>query len=214
MQVLDIAGLRSTSGAFRSALAEMALSIGLNPSYIAAVMAIETGRTFSPSIRNPDTGATGLIQFMPPTARAMGTTTDALARMSNVQQLAWVKKFLQPYLPRIRPDVPGDYYLAVFWPAYIGHDRSKVIYSAGDTGYIQNRGLDRDGDGLLTVGDVVATVEGVVNAALQRPPLEVPVGASLLTWTFGGLVAVLVGTAVYERRGDVRSLVRKYAPVL
>jgi len=214
VQVLDIAGLRSTSGAFRSALAETALSIGLNPSYLAAVMAIETGRTYSPSIRNPDTNATGLIQFMPATARAMGTTVDELARMSNVKQLEWVKRFFLPHLRRIRPDVPGDYYLAVFMPAYIGHDPSKVLFTSGETGYTQNRGLDRNADGVITVGDVTTTIDGVVARALQFPPLEVPVGASLMSWMFGGLVAVLVGAALYDRRRDMKSLVNKYAPIL
>lgn len=212
MQVLDIAGLRQTSSAFRSALAEMALSIGLDPSYIAAVMKVETGGTFSPSIRNPFTGATGLIQFMPATARAMGTSTDELGRMSNIQQLEWVKRFFRPYLNRIRPHVPGDYYLAVFYPAMIGRAPDTVIYSAGDTGYAQNAGLDRNGDGLITVSDVTGTVDGVVAAARQRPPLEVSVGVSLLAWTFGGLVAVLVGTAVYERRRELSHFLEKYRP--
>lgn len=211
VQVLDVAGLRQTSSAFKSALAEMALSMGLDPGYIAAVMAIETGRTFSASIRNPHTNATGLIQFMPGTARAMGTTVDDLARMSNVAQLEYVKRFFKPYLSRIRPNVPGDYYLAVFWPAYIGHDPSKVIFSAGDTGYAQNSGLDKNGDGRITVGDVVATVDGVVAAARQRAPLDVPVGVSLVTWMFWGTVATLVGAAVYERRREVESAVRRYA---
>lgn len=218
MQVLDIAGLRNTSGSFRSALAETALSMGLNPSYLAAVMAIETGRTYSPSIQNPDTRATGLIQFMPlrnqaiPGMTSVGVTTSDLARMSNVKQLEYVKRFFRPYLSKIRPDVVGDYYLAVFMPAFIGSDPSKVLFSSGETGYAQNVGLDRNGDGLITVGDVVSTVEGVVASARQRPSLDVPVGASLLAWTFGGLVAVLVGTALYERRRDVKSLIGKYAP--
>lgn len=187
----------------------MALSIGLNPSYIAAVMKVETGGTYSPSIRNPDTGATGLIQFMPRTAEAMGTSTSELARMSNVQQLEYVKRFFRPYLSRIRPDVPGDYYLAVFMPAYIGRDPGTVLFSAGDTGYAQNAGLDRNGDGLITVGDVTGTVDGVVAAAMTRPPLEVSVGASLLGWTFGTLVAGLVGVAVYERRRDIAQFLQK-----
>lgn len=211
MQVLDIAGLRQTSEGFRSALAEMALSIGLDPSYLAACMAVETGRTFSPSIQNPYTRATGLIQFMPATARAMGTTVEQLASMSAVAQLEYVKRYFRPYLSRIRPSVPGDYYLAVFMPAYIGRDASTVLFSAGETGYAQNSGLDRNGDGVITVGDVVTTVNNVVADAQTRPPLEVSVGASMIAWTFGGLVAVLVGTALYERRREVVALVEKHA---
>lgn len=213
--MLDIAGLRqNTSEGFRSALAEMALSIGLDPSYLAACMAVETGRTFSPSIQNPFTRATGLIQFMPATARAMGTTVEQLAQMSATAQLEYVRRYFRPYLNRIRPSVPGDYYLAVFMPAYIGRDPSTVLFSAGETGYAQNAGLDRNGDGLITVGDVVMTIEKVVAEAQTRPPLEVTVGVSVLTWTFGGLVAVLVGAALYERRREVVALVEQHAPIL
>ena len=52
-------------------------------------MAFETGRTFNPAIRN-SIGATGLIQFIPSTARGLGTTTDALASMTRVQQMDFV----------------------------------------------------------------------------------------------------------------------------
>lgn len=213
MKMLDIAGLRAnTSSGFRSALAEMALGLGLDPSFIAACMAIETGHTYSPSIRNPFTGATGLIQFMPTTARAMGTTVDALARMNATEQLEWVRRFFRPYASRIRPNVPGDYYLAVFFPSHIGRDPSTVIYSAGDTGYAQNVGLDRNGDGVITVGDVTGTVNNVVADAQTRPPIDVTVGVSVLAWTFGTLVAALVGAALYERRREVVAYVEKHAP--
>lgn len=215
MQMLDITGLRqNTSAGFRSALAEMSLSLGLDPSYVAACMAVETARTFSPSIQNPFTRATGLIQFMPSTARAMGTTVEQLAAMSATTQLEYVKRYFRPYLGRIRPSVPGDYYLAVFMPAYVGRDPSTVLFSAGETGYTQNAGLDRDRNGAITVGDVVATINGVVAEAQTRPPIEVTVGTSMLTWTFGGLVAVLVGTALYERRRQVVALVEKHASFL
>ncbi len=215
MKMLDIVGLRAnTSSGFRSALAEMSLGLGLDPSFIAACMAIETGHTYSPRIRNPFTGATGLIQFMPATARAMGTTVEALAEMSATTQLEYVKRFFRPHVGRIRSNVPGDYYLAVFYPAYVGRDPSTVIFSTGDAGYTQNIGLDRNGDGVITVGDVTGVVTGVVADAQTRPPIDVTVGVSLLAWTFGTLVAALVGTALYERRRDVTRFVEKHAPQL
>ena len=43
-------------------------------------------------------GATGLIQFLPSTARGLGTTTDALAGMSSVEQLNYVEKYFDPLL--------------------------------------------------------------------------------------------------------------------
>lgn len=47
-----------------------------DPSYLMACIAFETGETFSPAIKNSaGSGAVGLIQFMPSTAKALGTTT-------------------------------------------------------------------------------------------------------------------------------------------
>src|SRR5690349_113325 len=50
--------------------------------WLMACMAFETGLTFSPSVRNPASSATGLIQFMDATAKGLDTTTQALAKLS------------------------------------------------------------------------------------------------------------------------------------
>ena len=68
---------------------------------------------------NPISGATGLIQFMPSTARSLGTTTDVLKRMSNVQQLDYVLAYLRPYKGKMKTWV--DVYLAVFYPRAMGN---------------------------------------------------------------------------------------------
>jgi len=58
-------------------------------------MAFESG--FDPAARNNASGATGLIQFMEPTANKLGTTTKALAEMSTVKQLNYVYFHYKPY---------------------------------------------------------------------------------------------------------------------
>ena len=72
----------------------------------------------NPQAVNPISGATGLIQFMPSTARGLGTTTAVLKRMSNVQQLDYVSAYLRPYKGRMKRWV--DVYLAVFYPKAMG----------------------------------------------------------------------------------------------
>jgi hypothetical protein len=72
----------------------------------------------NPQAVNPISGATGLIQFMPSTARSLGTTTDVLKHMSNVQQLDYVLAYLRPYKGRMKTWV--DVYLAVFYPKAMG----------------------------------------------------------------------------------------------
>lgn len=90
-------------------------------------MFFETAGTFSPSIRNPGSSATGLIQFMQKTAIALGTTTAKLAKMSNVQQLNYVYRYLKPYGGRMTDWL--DVYLAIFYPAAIGKPDSYRITS-------------------------------------------------------------------------------------
>lgn len=87
---------------FKDHVIDLAGELGCDPSHLMAAMAFETGETFSPSIRNKLSGATGLIQFMPATAKGLGTTTADLAQMSAVAQLAFVRKH---FLLFARPSV-------------------------------------------------------------------------------------------------------------
>ena len=97
----------------------------IDPNNLMFAMWIETARTFSPSIRNKVSGATGLIQFMPSTARSLGTTTDLLAKMTNVEQLDYVYKYLAPYAGKMNDWL--DTYLAIFYPALMGKPDSTAI---------------------------------------------------------------------------------------
>jgi hypothetical protein len=121
-------------------------------------MALETGETFSPSIRNPNSGATGLIQFMPAIAPAYGTTTTALAQMTAVEQLDYVKNYFSDSIGRL--NTIEDVYARIFWPAAIGKPDDYVIAyptkvnHAGQTVsnpvYTQNSGFDVNHEGVLT----------------------------------------------------------------
>ncbi|MXC48523.1 hypothetical protein FQZ39_24915, partial [Escherichia coli] len=72
---------------FKLKVIEVCERLEINPDYLMACMAFETGETFSPSVRNPNGSATGLIQFMSNTARALGTTINELASMTSVEQM-------------------------------------------------------------------------------------------------------------------------------
>lgn len=139
---------------FKEALEKTAGNLGVNPDHLIAIMKQESG--LDPQARNPS-GATGLIQFMPKTAIGLGTTTSALYKMSAVEQLPWVEKYFRQ--TKIRPGASlGDLYMAVFYPAYVGQPDDKVISSTGKAVYNQNKGLDRNKDGVITVGDVKQSV--------------------------------------------------------
>lgn len=79
--------------AFRKKLHQVAKNIGIPAMWLVDIMAHESG--FSASIQNMShgNGATGLIQFMPETARSLGTSVEELSRMNPVKQLDYVQKY-------------------------------------------------------------------------------------------------------------------------
>lgn len=152
------------SAEFRAKVRTIAARIGVSADDLMACMAWETGRTFSPSVRNAaGSGATGLIQFMPTTAANMGTTTAALAQMSAVQQLDWVERYFQTWRGRLKN--LGDLYMAILWPGAIGKPDSYVLWDqkTRPTTYRQNAGIDINRDGRITRGEALAKVNGLLD---------------------------------------------------
>ena len=149
--------------AFQQEVSAVAGRLGISEADLYAVMSFETGGTFNPGIRNAaGSGATGLIQFMPSTARGLGTTTEALAGMSRVDQMKYVEKYLSN--KGIRGGNLSDIYMSVLFPAAVGKPDSFVLFGrgamSGYTGraYDQNRGLDSNGDGSITKAEASAKV--------------------------------------------------------
>ena len=135
---------------------KLASTFRINPNWLMALMNSETGGTFKSNIYNfGGSGAVGLIQFMPATAKAMGTTTSALASLSNVEQLDWVEKYLKMQLGYTKMKQIADYddlYFLVFYPAAVGKPDDYVIPLYGKA-YDQNKGIDMNQDGKITVAD-------------------------------------------------------------
>ncbi len=145
---------------FRIKTIQIAQNLGTNPDYLMAAMAFETGGTFSPSIKNGSgSGATGLIQFMPSTAIGLGTTTDALSKMTAEQQLGYVEQYFSPYQGKLNslPDV----YMAILLPSAIGKPDDYVLFDqkAKPKAYTQNKGLDINGNGEITKAEATAKVQ-------------------------------------------------------
>ena len=110
---------------FLKKVIEISEKLAINPDWLMLTMRIESAGTLSPHIRNAKSGATGLIQFMPSTAKGLGTTTAILAKLSAVDQLDWVYKYLKPYTGKMKSF--EDVYLAVFFPVAIGKAGDYVL---------------------------------------------------------------------------------------
>jgi hypothetical protein len=153
----QIAWGAKVSPAFKAKVIQICKDLGIDPSYLMACMAFETGETFSPSIKNAaGSGATGLIQFMPSTAKGLGTTTAALAGMSAEAQLDYVKKYFQSSKGKLH--TLEDVYMAILYPAAIGKGADSTLFKAGTKAYEQNKGFDANHDNKITPAEVSAKV--------------------------------------------------------
>lgn len=148
------------SPVFRERVRWIGETLGLNPDDLMACMAWESGETFSPSIKNAaGSGATGLIQFMPSTAVALGTSTAKLAQMTAEDQLNFVYKYFKPYHGRLRN--LGDVYMAILWPRAVGQSDGYVLWDKGKspTTFRQNAGLDTNKDQRITRAECLGKIQ-------------------------------------------------------
>ncbi len=153
MSLLWIENVTENRDAFAAKVNSIAVKLGIDPNWLMQVMHSESG--LNHRIVNPMGGATGLIQFMPDTAKALGTTTDTLKAMSNVDQLDYVYKYFAPYTGKIKSFI--DLYMVTFMPAFVGASPDTIIQTAQLPASVianYNPGFDENKDGKLTMAEV------------------------------------------------------------
>ena len=143
--------------AFLAKVTEIAAKLKIQPDWLMIVMKMESG--INHQAVNPIGGATGLIQFMPATARGLGTSTEALKAMSNVQQIEYVYKYFAPYSGRLKSVT--DLYTVTFFPVALGKPDSYVLQTPtlhADTIAAQNPVFDLNRDKQITLGEFKQSV--------------------------------------------------------
>ncbi len=138
--------------AFVARLNQIAQELGVNPNWLMLVMYAES--RVRASAYNATSRATGLIQFMPSTAKGLGTTVEALRQMNFLQQLEYVRKYFLPYKGRMNNYY--DVYAVVFFPAAIGKPDNWVLSTSGLSASIiakQNPAVNIVKDGQITVAE-------------------------------------------------------------
>ncbi|MDT5268858.1 MAG: hypothetical protein QOH49_1044 [Acidobacteriota bacterium] len=165
-RIEGVQGNANVTPDFIDAVEQMAERLGTQPQYILAAMSFETGGRFDPSIQN-GIGATGLIQFLRSTAQGLGTTTEKLAKMSAVAQLAFVEKYFEPFKGKLGT------LEAVYTSILSGSPKKPdaVLFKAGTPAYKLNP-LDWNDDGIITAREattpVAARMFGGVKAVQQK----------------------------------------------
>jgi len=197
MSLLFIEKVPGDKATFAKGVKALARKYGINPNWLMALMNSETGGSFRADQRNAaGSGATGLIQFMPATARSLGTTTEYLASLTNVQQLAWVDKYIAYTMKYLGVDKIKDYddlYLLIFYPKAVGKKDSYVIAKPDTITYRQNKGVDMKGDkdGRLTVSDFKSFIRTYIPKD-QLWQFTRRNRYAILYWVVGGVVVCVV----------------------
>ncbi len=139
---------------FEDKVRATAKELSVPPEWLMAVMYSES--KFDASVSNHrGSGATGLIQWMPTTAKDFDITVEKLRNLNHVEQLDYV----YDYLDRVRRkykqyETLTELYLAILYPKAIGEDYCYTMYAKPSEAYKLNIGLDIDKDGRVTVKDI------------------------------------------------------------
>jgi hypothetical protein len=153
---------------FKAEVLRISKRLGCDPNHLMAVMAFESGNSFAPDKPNAaGSGAIGLIQFMPQTAKSLGTTSNELAKMTAAQQLSYVEKYISGIKGNKSVATLNDLYMSILWPAAVGKLDSFILFSSPSSQYKQNKGLDTNNDGVITKAEAASKVQARLVAGLS-----------------------------------------------
>ncbi len=144
---------------FAEKVVKYADMLNTNPDWLMLLMYFES--RLNPAAQNSTSKATGLIQFMPPTARYLGTSTDELKQMKGSDQLDYVYKYLNSYKGKL--GTLTDVYLTIFYPYAVGKPGTYVLGSHLTEEIAakiakQNPIFDYNKDGQITKDEVITYI--------------------------------------------------------
>ncbi len=142
---------------------QVADELGVDRNYLLAIMHFETGGSFKPGEANKaNSGATGLIQFMPKTYNGL-TNNDAdikinsdglkyikqLSEMTQIEQMDLVEKYFKRNGGKNLKTL-SDAYMVVLYPEAVGKSEDYILFKDTSMAYKQNEGLDENEDEKIT----------------------------------------------------------------
>ena len=117
---------------FNEKLANIAKRLNMKKADLIQIIAFESKA--NPSVVN-SIGATGLIQFMPKTAKDLETTTQSLSKLTGYEQLDFVEDYFKKNTKGKKIKDLGDTYLVVLYPYAINQPENYVIGSENKKRY-------------------------------------------------------------------------------
>ena len=135
-------------------IARVAKNIGVDPNHLAAVISFETGGTFSPSAKNPNSSATGLIQFMKGSGgtkgKYYGMSRDQFSSLSFDDQMKYVEKYFKERDSRFKAGNEKNNSVGDVYGAVTGYG-----YKKGSDEYELNKVWDSNKNGVVEKGEMV-----------------------------------------------------------
>jgi len=148
---------------FETRVREVSHDLSIAPEWLMAVMHSES--KFDASVSNfKGSGATGLIQLMPQTAKDHTITVEQLRNLNHVQQLDYIYHYLNKVRKSRKTQFNSltDLYLAILYPrALEAHNKTPhyTLYAHPSVSYKMNSGLDENKDHRVTVSDIDARMK-------------------------------------------------------
>ena len=135
-------------------IARVAKNIGVDPNHLAAVISFETSGTFSPSAKNPNSSATGLIQFMKGSGgtkgKYYGMSRDQFSSLSFDDQMKYVEKYFKERDSRFKAGNEKNNSVGDVYGAVTGYG-----YKKGSDEYELNKVWDSNKNGVVEKGEMV-----------------------------------------------------------
>lgn len=173
LTLIAVPGLSTLGYRERSLLLEICQKHGWDADWLAAAISHESG--WRPDAKNPTSSASGIGQWTHLSAKALGTTTEAIRRMSVYEQLPLVEQF---YVQASggRPIAPNDFLTYGIGASACLPDLkpSCILYAAGSQGAKANP-LLTDMAGNITVQGMRDELESYALAHSSKPRLPVAI---------------------------------------
>lgn len=131
-----------------------------------------------PSLIGPQTIGGGLIGFMRPTAKGMGVDLETLIKLDRLHQWDYVKEFFYRHRKSgILPKNPSLWrtYMSAFYPAkaHLADSPNATLFAENSPvpkerkAYLYNVTTDRNHDGVTTIGEAMAKIQGLYEKGLS-----------------------------------------------
>lgn len=176
---------------FALKIVAVATAVGAHPADLANILYFESNRTFDPAIRNPRSGAVGLIQFHPQTTpHELGITVEDLAKLGVLDQMDWVQVKLDRARAGQPLNTPHRLAMAVFYPPGI---RLSPHHPLPDSIIAENNGISSAHDYLSRVAAAARMPGSAPYPAPYVAPAAPPSSTDSTAGLFDGVLGFFKG---------------------